>query len=117
MKIDEPPTPYNDYHMDKDHELSKDLSDEDKNQAGFDSAHATESELHARLVMAGSALEGGGDPAVAQDEEGASTPEAKAAKEHEEEFKKKRKAVYADEGAKFKELLKNGVPLSDEDEA
>eukprot|EP00668_Euglena_longa_P000536 GGOE01000664.1.p1 GENE.GGOE01000664.1~~GGOE01000664.1.p1 ORF type:complete len:153 (-),score=18.47 GGOE01000664.1:400-810(-) len=89
MKIDEPDTPY---------PLTVEVEQEEEEGVSHTHQAHTESETHARLVMAASQLE---EPALCR------SPSA--------DFEAKRKAVYADEGRKFKELASKHLPLEEEE--
>eukprot|EP01062_Namystynia_karyoxenos_P071701 TRINITY_DN67354_c0_g1_i1.p1 TRINITY_DN67354_c0_g1~~TRINITY_DN67354_c0_g1_i1.p1 ORF type:complete len:229 (+),score=69.70 TRINITY_DN67354_c0_g1_i1:69-689(+) len=125
QKIDEPPTPYNRYQMEDDADLQEGL----QRQGSVEAVEApTQSEMDARMQMVGALLQhsaateskqcDGGDgaespPRVAQGEE---EGEAAQAERDHEEFKMKRRAVYAAEGASFKALLQKGGAVDDDDE-
>jgi len=98
MKIDEPDTPYR---------YAQDGDTDEEDQAPTATAAHTNSELHARLVMAASALE------KQPSENDGELPQTMSSHE---EFEMKRKAVYADEGKSFKELLAKGIPEEEEKE-
>eukprot|EP00756_Hemistasia_phaeocysticola_P058949 Hpha_TRINITY_DN35633_c0_g1::TRINITY_DN35633_c0_g1_i1::g.68553::m.68553/K16833/PPP1R2, IPP2; protein phosphatase inhibitor 2 len=131
QKIDEPPTPFNHYEMEKDDDLQEGLQREGSLGAGEIEAH----QMEARLAMVGAALEtrvaaslqaaaglhaGEGDAEApeGEDEEAEGEQEPKVT---EEEFKAKRRAVYAAEGKSFKELLRQQAAADydddDDDEA
>jgi len=92
MKIDEPDTPYH-------RGVEGDAEEECDTGSGPSHQEHTDSEMHARLVMAASALE----------------PHGSLSRNHSSEFEAKRRAVYADEGRKFKELSLTMEQLDDED--
>eukprot|EP01064_Diplonema_japonicum_P010148 TRINITY_DN17497_c0_g1_i1.p2 TRINITY_DN17497_c0_g1~~TRINITY_DN17497_c0_g1_i1.p2 ORF type:complete len:166 (+),score=50.26 TRINITY_DN17497_c0_g1_i1:1408-1905(+) len=109
MKIDEPDTPFVDYRIEDDEELAEDEKREIEQEGD---EQDPEQRMNARLVILETKLQ-----SVATQNDGESTPPRKTSQEeHDAEFKLKRKAVYADEGVKFRDLLKRGMADEDEDE-
>ena len=94
MKIDEPDTPFVEYKMEDDQELKHDEETEElEKRRKLEIEKHTEIDIHARLVMAEAKLNKHVDKT-----DDVTTP---TEKDKEADFKNKRRAVYADEGAKY----------------
>eukprot|EP01059_Diplonema_ambulator_P001486 TRINITY_DN1125_c0_g1_i2.p2 TRINITY_DN1125_c0_g1~~TRINITY_DN1125_c0_g1_i2.p2 ORF type:complete len:158 (+),score=73.34 TRINITY_DN1125_c0_g1_i2:1219-1692(+) len=105
-KIEEPDTPFVKYDMENDEELADDERKEVELEG--DDTQDPGQRMNARMVILESKLKDVVEHPDSTSPHG--TPEA-----HDKDFKLKRKAVYADEGAKFKDLLKRGA-CDDDDE-
>eukprot|EP01065_Artemidia_motanka_P040154 TRINITY_DN4981_c0_g1_i2.p1 TRINITY_DN4981_c0_g1~~TRINITY_DN4981_c0_g1_i2.p1 ORF type:complete len:231 (+),score=79.72 TRINITY_DN4981_c0_g1_i2:70-693(+) len=127
MKIDEPPTPYNRYAMEEDRDLQEAEAVLRREGSQEMEGGPTAAQLEARMCMVGAALQAaaGASPQPEQAEDGEGDVAAAAAaprvagegeRNPTEEFKNKRRAVYAAEGASFKALLSKGGADDDEDD-
>ena len=114
MKIDEPDTPFVEYNIDNDAEMQEDERREQMEGVTHEvNVAEADGNLQARLVMAGARLQDMSErqecePDLSQGSshtdpppQPCTPPQKSAAEQHDEEFKLKRKAVYADEGAKY----------------